>query len=139
MGQISQKIDSGVDIFVERCSLPSVVAQAIEYARDINRTREAHFTTQALRQIAETDVLDFFAERIDTFHNRRLRRFAIRIVVACGILAEIQQHEPGTESLLLIHKRTRLGRIGDEETDLQQCIARDFHFHLALHSRCRAK
>ena len=90
MGQISQKIDSGVDIFVERCSLSSVISQAIEHARDINRTREAHFTTQALRQVAEPDILDFFAKRIDTFHDRRLRRFAISIVVACGILAEVQ-------------------------------------------------
>ena len=119
MGQISQKIDSGVDIFVERCSLPSVISQAIEYARDINRARQAHFTTQALRQVAEPDILDFFAKRIDTFHDCRLRRFAISIVVACGILAKVQQHEACTESLLLIHKRTRLGRIRDEETDLQ--------------------
>ena len=102
-----------------RYNLPSVISQAIEHARDINRARQAHFTTQALRQVAETDVLDFFAERIDAFHDRRLRRFAISIVVACGILAKVQQHESSTESLLLIYKRTRLGRIRDEETDLQ--------------------
>ena len=119
MGQISQKIDSGVDIFVERCSLSSVVAQAIEYARDINRTRQAHFSAESLRQVAEPDILDFFAERIDAFHDSRLRRFAISIVVACRILAEVQQHEPSTESLLLIYKRSRLGRIRDEEPDLQ--------------------
>ena len=111
MGQISQKIDSGVDIFVERCSLPSVVAQAIEYARDINRTRQAHFSAESLRQVAEPDILDFFAERIDAFHDCRLRRFAVSIVIACGILAKIQQHKACTKALLLIYKRSRLGRI----------------------------
>ena len=70
----------------------SVVPQAVEHAGDVDGTREAHFAAQSLGQVAESDILDFFAERIDAFHNRgRLRRLlASLLVVACCILAKVQ-------------------------------------------------